>query len=101
MDAGIDMLGCVQHFYIQMDSMLNVVYNNSKAILNLSEKEAFKKEQLAWLKKRDVYFKKKDKIFQDNIKKGNGGQDMRMINIDNKANYVKARVLVLIKKLNH
>ena len=101
LDAGKDMLGCSQHFYAQMDSTLNVAYNNLLTLLNSTEKESLKKEQLMWLKKRDTYFKKKDKIFQDNVKKGNWGQDMKMITYDDKANYVKERVIVLIKKIKH
>ena len=79
----------------------DVAYNNLLTLLNSTEKESLKKEQLMWLKKRDTYFKKKDKIFQDNVKKGNWGQDMKMITYDDKANYVKERVIVLIKKIKH
>ncbi|MEP6676161.1 MAG: lysozyme inhibitor LprI family protein [Ferruginibacter sp.] len=99
LDAGIDMTGCSRGFCAQMDSMLNVVYNNFRTKLNVSGKEVLKKEQIAWLKKRDAYYKNQDKIYQDNIKSKKWGPDMQMVTYDDKADFIKARVLALIKRM--
>ena len=93
------MLGCSKRYYYQMDSMLNVVYNKLKASLSQSKKDSLKKEQLNWLKKRDLYFEKQNKEFRYKFQSGEWGSDMAMITYDNQAEYVKDRVIILIKKL--
>lgn len=100
LDSGIDMLGCSKSYYFQMDSMLNVVYNKLRASLSQSEKDSLKKEQLNWLKKRDLYFEKQNKEFREKAQSGEWGSDMAMITYDNQAEYVKDRVIILIKKLH-
>ena len=82
-----------------MDSMLNAVYIKLKATLGARQKEALKNQQLAWIKKRDIYFKKQDKVFQKNYKKEEWGTDMEMITYDDKANFIKERVTILIRRL--
>ena len=99
LDTGIDMLGCSKHYYFQMDSMLNVVYDKYRATLNNAQKAVLKKEQLNWIKKRDIYFKKQNKEFQHKFKSGEWGTDMAMITYDNNAEFVKDRVIVLLRKL--
>jgi uncharacterized protein YecT (DUF1311 family) len=99
LDSGINMLGCSSKFYIQMDSMLNVAYNNLKLKLIPPGRTNLKNDQLNWLHKRDVYFRNKDRIYREKFNKGEWGTDMAMINYDDKAEFVKKRVLLLIKRL--
>jgi uncharacterized protein YecT (DUF1311 family) len=91
------MLGCSIKYNKQMDSLLNVVYNKKRQLLNKEERLKLKEEQLAWLKKRDANTKKvstKIKTETDII-----GSDLQMIITDEEANFVKKRVIYLIKNL--
>jgi uncharacterized protein YecT (DUF1311 family) len=91
------MLGCSIKYNKQMDSLLNVVYNKKRQLLNKEEKLKLKEEQLAWLKKRDANTKKvstKIRTETDII-----GADLEMIITDEEANFVKKRVIYLIKNL--
>lgn len=87
------MLGCANAYYKLMDSCLNVAYRQLIKTLDNSSKEALKKEEIIWLKTRDKKFKL--------IEKANKmeGQDGEMVRTDKKADFVKERVLVLIKRL--
>lgn len=100
LDSGINMLGCSEQFCLQMDSMLHVVYNKLKMKLNSTEKAQLEKEQLVWLKKRDIYFAEQKKEFQSAWKKGEAFPEILLFRNDNCAAYVKTRVLVLLKKLS-
>lgn len=90
------MLGCSIKYNKQMDSLLNVVYNKKRKLLNSEEKLKLKEEQLFWLKKRDANTKKfstKMKTETDII-----GSDLQMIINDEEANFVKKRIIYLIEK---
>lgn len=99
LDTGVEMLKCTRDFYLQMDSMLNVVYNKLRTKLNTSEKDILKKEQLTWLKKRDVYFKKENQKFQQKFDSNEWGSDMYMIIYEEEAEFVKGRTIVLLKRI--
>ncbi|TXK51864.1 DUF1311 domain-containing protein [Pontibacter qinzhouensis] len=99
LDKGSNMLNCFQGYYYQMDSLLNVVYNNLRHPLNLLEKAALKKEQLNWLARRDAYFKEVDTALAAENKDGFAGSDSRMIAFDDKARFVRKRVEELLIKL--
>ena len=91
------MLGCSIKYNKQMDSLLNIVYNKKRQLLNKEDKLKLKEEQLAWLKKRDANTKKvstKIKTETDII-----GSDFQMIITDEEANFVKKRVIYLIESL--
>jgi uncharacterized protein YecT (DUF1311 family) len=93
LDKGEYMYGCSIHYYNQMDSCLNVIYNQSMRLLKENSKEKLKKEQLIWLKSREHTFELIDKTNKDE------GQDGEMIRKDLKADYVKERVLFLIQRI--
>ena len=98
LDTNPYMLGCSYEYYKKTDSLLNVVYNKIRLKLDANQKQVFKKEQLAWLKKRDAHFKKVEK----NTKNEVGdiiGNDLKMIITDKEANFVFDRVEELIKRL--
>lgn len=92
LDTGRFMLDTERSYYIQMDSMLNVVYNHIRKSMNENEKSALKKIQLQWLKDRDVRFKE---INQNDYGMG-GGQDEAMVKYQKKSVYVIERVNYLI-----
>jgi uncharacterized protein YecT (DUF1311 family) len=93
LDKGVFMSECSIHYFNQMDSCLNVAYNQLLVRLKPSQKEIFKREQLSWLKSKKEVF--------DRINKTNKveGQDGKMIRTDLKADYVKERVLFLIQQI--
>jgi len=97
LDQGTDMLGCSDKYYFFCDKLLNEVYQTIKTKLNQKDKKLLKIEQLKWIKKRDLYFKKayfEAKDEAENL----STEDLQMIFIDKKADYVKERVVFLIKK---
>jgi len=100
------MLGCEKHFYLQMDSMLNVVYFKLCASLSNQEKVTLKKEQKLWLKARDAYFEKTLATFKENnpgkspYGSAFGAQDDAMFMYNDNAAFVQERVIALIKRLS-
>ncbi|KQO22813.1 hypothetical protein ASF10_10660 [Flavobacterium sp. Leaf82] len=99
LDSGSGMKDCSIGYYNQSDSLLNVSYKNLKLKLSSKEQSKLKKEQLDWLKKRDLYF---EKVYSDTKKEGHfieGSSDFDMVVFDEKANYVFARVKELIKRI--
>lgn len=103
LDKGEFMLGCSIHFYNQMDSMLNIVYNKLRSGLDSSQKELLKKEQKEWLKKRDKYFRQTEDKLKKAIKENGGiaAQDDEMFRYEDNARFVKERILELINKLKN
>ncbi|QLC65083.1 DUF1311 domain-containing protein [Flavobacterium sp. LPB0248] len=98
LDKGNNMSGCSIMYYNQSDSLLNVVYKNLKERISSKEQSKLKKEQLEWLKKRDLYF---EKVYADTKREGNfkeGTRDFEMVVFDEKANFVFGRVKELIKR---
>lgn len=92
LDKGEDMLGCYRKYYIQMDSLLNTVYKNSRSKLNLNQQQELKNIQLLWLKNRDIKFKKID---SEDTGLGNSSDDL-MFKIQKKADFVSERISFLI-----
>ena len=99
-DSGWRMPSCEYQYLVAIDSILKVVYNKLQSKLNSSERATLKKEQLNWLKQRDIYYKNSDKEFEDSLHAGNWGDEMRVITIGEKADFTEKRVLVLIQGLH-
>ncbi|MDA6071977.1 DUF1311 domain-containing protein [Flavobacterium sp. AC] len=99
LDSGNGMKNCAIEYYNDSDSLLNVSYKNLKLKLSSKEQSKLKKEQLDWIKKRDLYF---EKVYSDTKKEGHfveGSGDFDMVVFDEKANYILSRVKELIKKM--
>ena len=99
LDSGNGMKNCSVVYYNQSDSLLNVTYKNLKLKLSSKEQSKLKKEQLDWIKKRDLSF---EKVYSDTKKGGNfseGSKDFDMVVYDEQANYVFGRVKELIKRI--
>ncbi|UAY52965.1 lysozyme inhibitor LprI family protein [Ferruginibacter albus] len=101
LDQGDRMLRCSETFYYQIDSLLNVRYKKLRSMCDSTQKKNLKSEQLAWLSKRDKQFKSYRQQVYKEAKKGgyNGGEDETMIITDKNAQFVKARLIELIKSL--
>lgn len=96
LDNGENMLGCSKVYYTQMDSMLNRVYNKLRKQLSTSEFSTLKSQQISWIANRDRYFKS---IKLSPEEKELPEEDQQMVIIDKKADFVRNRVLELIKLL--
>lgn len=101
LDSGWRMPSCEYEYLIAIDSILNVVYNKLHSKLDSSGRTALKKEQLDWLKQRDIHYKKSDKEFEDSIRAGSWGDEMRVVTIGEKSDFTEKRVLVLIQRLDN
>ncbi|MBV9986328.1 MAG: DUF1311 domain-containing protein [Chitinophagaceae bacterium] len=100
LDSGRHMTRCTYNYLRQMDSLLNLVYAQYSGLLTPAEQRALKAEQLKWLKKRDQYFKQVDKAYNDSLRNGSWGRDMRMISFDDMAAFVADSVKKLIDRRN-
>jgi uncharacterized protein YecT (DUF1311 family) len=94
LDRGENMWNCSNDFYNQMDSLLNVVYRNIKNKSTSEAAKSLKQDELKWLEKRNKEFIRIDK---EKDVKNLGVTDASMVAIDQKAEYVKDRVLFLLK----
>ena len=100
LDSGISgkhMENCSCEFRNQMDSILNVVYNNIRKNLNAKQKEILKQEELNWLRKREINHEASRK---ESKREGIDGHDAGMIACDDDAKYVIRRIYALIDKWN-
>ncbi len=92
LDSGEFMYECSNKFHLEIDSLLNVVYNNIRSKLKKEDKNILKTEQLSWLKSRDLKFKK---IESEKTGLGNGLDEL-MIKQQSKADFVLKRINFLI-----
>ncbi|GAA4165426.1 hypothetical protein GCM10022217_37640 [Chryseobacterium ginsenosidimutans] len=100
LDTGINMKNCSAKYYNQSDSLLNIVYKKLKANLNSTEQTKLKNEQLYWLKKRDSYFKK---AYLEAKNEGPFPEpdDLEMVYLDKKSNFIMDRVKELIARFSY
>ena len=91
------MMGCSALYENQMDSMLNLAYNNLRKTLSQAGKDSLKTEELNWIKKRDQEFKK---IAKNETEELGEGEDGLMATYQDEGDFIKKRVIVLIKRLN-
>jgi len=96
-DAGTNsFIDCSKVFYDKIDSILNVVYKQIRRQMSEPQFNKLKKEQIAWLKKRDKFFKQVDV----DVKKENAGVEAETaLAINRKAYFVEGRIKELLKKM--
>ena|ERR1043165_9213590 len=99
LDTGIGMLGTSKDYFYAVDSLLNVAYKNLRNGMTSSQKEELKSEQLKWLKKRDAYFNEVKAEYDAMVKSDGWGHDMFMTVYQQEAEFVKERVLYLMKRM--
>jgi uncharacterized protein YecT (DUF1311 family) len=97
--AKVDTSNCGKTFLHQMDSMLNVVYEKVRIQLSTPDVIVYMKEQQNWVKKKDTFFKKQDENFVYNLQEGIWLSSMIWLVYENKADFIKKRVVSLAKKL--
>lgn len=90
-----NLYGCVVTYYKSMDSLLNTSYRQLYTKLDSTQKRGLEQEQQAWEEKKTAYFDLLDTRVGKVEKKTLNGLDDRMISTDNKAAYLRNRVLQL------
>ena len=98
LDTGERMPYCTYLFLTQMDSLLVIVYDRTYASLSPAGKHALEKEQREWMTKRAAYFVRQDTLFNRKVRSEEWGPDMRMITYSDKADFLKQRILTLLKR---
>lgn len=94
-----DSNNCSKIFLSQMDSMINVVFNEVVKTNPSDKKATLLKEQMSWSKKKGEFFKKQDETFVYNLKDGIWTKDMIRITYQQKADYLLKRIKVLLKQI--
>lgn len=94
-----DSNNCSKVFLSQMDSMLNVVFNEVVKTNPSEKKSSLLKEQFSWSKKKGEFFKKQDETFVYNLKDGIWTKDMIRISYQQKADYLLKRIRSLLKQI--
>lgn len=95
LDSGVRMLDCATGYYATMDSLLNVVYVRLRRGLTADRKDALRKEQLDWLRRRDALG---ETVKRENQRDGITGSDGWMIVYDRQAELIRDRILELLKR---
>jgi len=95
-----DSIVCSRVFLAQMDSMLNVVYNEVKVATPADQKGALTEDQMSWSKKKAEFFKKQDETFVYNLQEATWKKDMIRITYRIKADYLLKRIRLLLKRLS-
>ncbi|HEY0273532.1 MAG TPA: lysozyme inhibitor LprI family protein [Chitinophaga sp.] len=90
-----NLYGCVVTYYKGMDSLLQRSYRALYARLDTARQRTLRADQQHWEEKRTAYFELLDARVGKMGKKTPDGLDDRMISTDNKAAYLRNRVLQL------
>lgn len=96
-DTQNNMMNCTFEYYTKIDNLLNVTYKKIRSTLSKPEQEKLKSQQLAWLKKRDLYFKKVAAETSSDLDGDHSSQDYRMICSHENALFVENRIVELEK----
>jgi uncharacterized protein YecT (DUF1311 family) len=89
---------CALQYYTQMDSLLNTVYRQLYDHLDISRRQSLQISQQQWEEKRETYFKDIDVRVEKKRPLTLTGLDDDMIVTDNKAVFLRMRVMELLGK---
>ena len=92
-----NLYGCAVAYYKSMDSLLHKSYRVLYTKLDSSRQRGLEQEQQGWEEKRSAYFELLDARVDKMGKKTPDGLDDRLISTDNKAAYLRNRVLQLAR----
>ncbi len=98
LDSGVRMPYCSYSYLKQMDSLLNLVYKGYQKLLSPAQRDLLRQEELRWLKKLKAVADTAYKEYEDNIKSGEWGPDMRIIRYGTEAAFIADRVRELIRR---
>lgn len=89
---------CALQYYTQMDSLLTSVYRQLYDNLDTNRRQTLQISQQQWEEKKDTYFKDIDVRVEKKRPLTLSGLDDDMIVTDNKAAFIRTRVIELIGK---
>ncbi|PSK91542.1 lysozyme inhibitor LprI family protein [Taibaiella chishuiensis] len=100
LDEGINMLGYTSGLYMQMDSLLNLVYKQLKQQLSPAGAAQLKQEQRQWLRQRDRHFQQlySETAKESGTERSAWGEIEYLGIYYAEAVFVKERVIQLIKR---
>jgi uncharacterized protein YecT (DUF1311 family) len=93
---GNNVYNCALQYYTQMDSLVNTVYRQLYSRLDNNRRESLQVSQQLWVEKKDAYFKNIDIRAEKKRPLTLPGLNDDMIVTDNKAEYLKSRVIELL-----
>ena len=96
LDKGAHKYQCALQYYAQLNLLLDSTYRQICNSMDSSGVRHLRLDQQAWLEKKDGFFKKMDERVEKLSKKTMDGLDDEMISTDNKAAYIKERLLELL-----
>lgn len=91
---------CALAYYQEMDSLLAAVYNQVYNNLDNPRRETLELAQAQWTEKKEAYFKDIEVRAEKKRPLTLAGLDDDMIITDNKAAYLKRRVIDLLKSIH-
>lgn len=97
LNEGNNIYNCALQYYEQMDSLLNKVYRQLCSDMDNNRRQSLQVSQQIWKEKKEAYFKDIDGRVQKKRVRTPSGLDDDMIVTDNKAEYLKIRVIELLK----
>jgi uncharacterized protein YecT (DUF1311 family) len=100
LDKGEHKYQCALTYYTQLNSLLDTVYLQLCNNMDSNGVRHLRLDQQAWLEKKELFFKKMDERVVKLSKKTMDGLDDEMISTDNKAAYIKERLLELLSSKN-
>jgi uncharacterized protein YecT (DUF1311 family) len=98
---GNNVYNCALQYYTQMDSLLNTVYNELYSKMDNNRRESLQVSQQLWIEKKDAYFKNIEIRAEKKKPLTLPGLNDDMIVTDNKAEYLKNRVIELLTNNIH
>ena len=97
---GNNMYNCALQYYTQMDSLVNAVYRQLYTKLDNNRRESLQVSQQLWVEKKDAYFRNIEIRAEKKRPLTLPGLNDDMIVTDNKAEYLKSRVIELLENIN-
>jgi uncharacterized protein YecT (DUF1311 family) len=98
LSEGKSNFNCALQYYTQMDSLLHSVYTELYDNLDTNRKQTLQISQQQWEEKKETYFKDIDLRVEKKRPLTLSGLDDDMIVTDNKAAFLRTRVVELLGK---
>lgn len=99
LSEGKSAYNCALQYYSAMDSLLDAVYRQLYSKLDNNRRELLQVSQEQWVEKKEAYFKNIDLRVEKKRPMTLAGLDDDMIVTDNKAAYLKTRVIELLTSI--
>jgi uncharacterized protein YecT (DUF1311 family) len=98
LSQGGSQYSCALEYYTAMDTLLNKVYHQVYKSMDDNQREMLMTSQEQWTERKEAYFRDIDIRVEKKRPQTLSGLDDDMIVTDNKAAYIKSRVIELLGK---